>query len=1183
MNKKILNFFLCGAMFVASAGMFVSCSDYDDDIKDLNQKIENLDKTLSGQIETKIQTVNTTIDGLKAQLSDLDEAYKAADAQLSEALKAADAAAQTGIAEAKAAAKEAMDQAEANKANIAALKKQVEDGIADLEATLAKLEEKHDQDVKTLMAKDEELNAAIIKAQNRADEAYKLGEDVKAMAEQNAKDIKANADAIKANKENIEANKKAIEVNAENIQKNADAIAKHVEAVNKEIKRIDETLVSLQNQINTLNDDLKAALVRIAANETAISTLKGRCDALEDRATEVEKRCDALEAKDVEHSAAIAKLQEDLGDLAEDLAQAKIDLKAYTDAQVAAATEVLNAKIDSLDESLNVRVDEVEEAYKAADVQLNARIDSLNNALSIKFGEIESAITKLNEDLTKYINAQIKDTNDAIKRLITGVIYQGKKGLIFYGKVKSDVKFPNDSINALEIKSGKYLIGNTSLTLFATVNPSNVDFTKTTLELIDSRNQANPVFELTPLVKSNELLKSTRAEQAPLENNGNGFYEMIVNPITSETATAPFNVNENALYALAADYKDVNGADARVTSKYAINLYADEAEPYTEFDWAGFKDAACKTKAGAHAGLSDFEFSYNVGETDYSSWLKITDVDSATVYKFYVDYDSAFFASAPEKKVYDGTVVEQPLKFVCKKDNLDKATTVTFYILNYDGTIVSKSYKLSYTQQLIANINIEKTVVPGARENSWNNDGVKYATVNFKSELLAVLDTIAEGKKFVEFFNKYTPTLNNTVFLSNTLTVAGDSVSEFTLVYDPLTCAVPSGDKNIAKFAVYDAHDHLITNITATMKVDTPTHLDSYLTAAMQNRIPAAFEFPFSNVTELVPGEDEIIAWAQYYEDGDDLVGGLWYNLDGAFNRLTGNGIVPDAEKAGKGGWTKSNMSKFQFTCGNSAKFDEGVTVYQTNGLEGDARCPYVVLTSNNNIRTVGEVVALDKKDADYNPYKGNDNKIELAEVINYYLSAEEGHNFFRTYRTDGKYFSTDKDAFAMQFVSPINFGLAAAHNTVAPVDVYITTVPRKDIEADVVFEDEFIDYSISSTTKFDLNDPRIKNITMELDKSNGNYGLMQNFKYTYTKTEPQRVPTGTRSYNPRTGQWEPDYRIVPVSQKVGKITFDYNSTSVNKEAIVAAKMYITDIWNVTSVLNVQFRLQGFAAGKKMK
>lgn len=1120
MNKKILNFFLCGAMFVASAGMFVSCSDYDDDIKDLNQKIENLDKTLSGQIETKIQAVNVTIEGLQKQLDDINVAYKEADAKLDEAIKANDEAAKKGIQEAKDAAKAAMDQAEANKADIAALKLQVETSINELKNTLAELEKKHDKDVQTLMEKDKALDQAINTAQKRADDAYALAE---------------------ANKDKLE-------------------------EVADEIATIKDTLKSLQEQITANKGRIDDAFDKISGLRTDLTTLEGRVGELED-----------LHAQDTK------KLNTRIDSLNGALADAIVLCKNYTDAQVKEAAKILNAKIDSLDNAQDIRIDQVEDAYKAADIELNARIDSLNNALSIKFGEIDGALEQINNVDLPAINNRLTNLEESMKRLITGVIYQGKKGQIFYGKVKSDVKFPNDSINALEIKAGKYLIGNTSLTLFATVNPSNVDFTKTTLELIDSRNQANPVFELTPLVKSNELLKSTRAEQAPLENNGNGFYEMIVNPITSETATAPFNVNENALYALAADYKDVNGADARVTSKYAINLYADEAEPYAAFDWAGFKDAACKTQAGAHAGLSDFEFSYEVGETDYSSWLKITDVDSATVYKFYVDYDSAFFASAPEKKVYDGTVVEQPFKFVCKKDNLDKATKVTFYILNYDGTIVSKSYKLSYTQQLIADINIEKTVVPGARENSWNSDGVKYATVNFKSELLAVLDTIAEGKKFVEFFNKYTPTLNNTVFLSNTLTVAGDSVSEFTLVYDPLTCAVPSGDKNIAKFAVYDAHDHLITNITATMKVDTPTHLDSYLTAAMQNRIPAAFEFPFSNVTELVPGEDEIIAWAQYYEDGDDLVGGLWYNLDGAFNRLTGNGIVPDAEKAGKGGWTKSNMSKFQFTCGNSAKFDEGVTVYQTNGLEGDARCPYVVLTSNNNIRTVGEVVALDKKDADYNPYKGNDNKIELAEVINYYLSAEEGHNFFRTYRTDGKYFSTDKDAFAMQFVSPINFGLAAAHNTVAPVDVYITTVPRKDIEADVVFEDEFIDYSVSSTTKFDLNDSRIKNITMELDKSNGNYGLMQNFKYTYTKTEPQRVPTGTNIYNPYTRQWEPDYRIVPVSKKVGKITFDYNSTSVNKEAIVAAKMYITDIWNVTSVLNVQFRLQGFAAGKKMK
>ena len=53
MNKKILSALLMGAFFIASTSMFVSCKDYDDDIKNLQAQIDKNTAAINA-IQTKI-------------------------------------------------------------------------------------------------------------------------------------------------------------------------------------------------------------------------------------------------------------------------------------------------------------------------------------------------------------------------------------------------------------------------------------------------------------------------------------------------------------------------------------------------------------------------------------------------------------------------------------------------------------------------------------------------------------------------------------------------------------------------------------------------------------------------------------------------------------------------------------------------------------------------------------------------------------------------------------------------------------------------------------------------------------------------------------------------------------------------------------------------------------------------
>ena len=47
MNKKFLSAILFGALMVSSTGTFVSCKDYDDDIDQINQKLDGVEATVA--------------------------------------------------------------------------------------------------------------------------------------------------------------------------------------------------------------------------------------------------------------------------------------------------------------------------------------------------------------------------------------------------------------------------------------------------------------------------------------------------------------------------------------------------------------------------------------------------------------------------------------------------------------------------------------------------------------------------------------------------------------------------------------------------------------------------------------------------------------------------------------------------------------------------------------------------------------------------------------------------------------------------------------------------------------------------------------------------------------------------------------------------------------------------------
>lgn len=77
MNKRFLTALLTGAFFIASASVFVSCKDYDDDISKNTAAIEALQKQLNDQKTSLEQQLQTAVAELNTALKNLEDQTKA--------------------------------------------------------------------------------------------------------------------------------------------------------------------------------------------------------------------------------------------------------------------------------------------------------------------------------------------------------------------------------------------------------------------------------------------------------------------------------------------------------------------------------------------------------------------------------------------------------------------------------------------------------------------------------------------------------------------------------------------------------------------------------------------------------------------------------------------------------------------------------------------------------------------------------------------------------------------------------------------------------------------------------------------------------------------------------------------------------------------------------------------------
>ncbi len=348
--SKFLSLFLVGAMLYATG-----CTDYDQDIKDLNNKVDALEEEL---VKGKIDPLAADLDALKGAL---EKAIEEGNAKIAENKEAIDAL-------------KAMD-----KEHDAAIK-DAEDAIADavveleaLKGQLAELEGKHDADIEAVRAELKKqidaVNATIAEAVARIAENEKAIEALKAKDAELAKAIEDAEAAIAANAADIQTNADAIAANAADIEKNAEAIE------------------GLQTDLLALTEKFNAYTI---ATDTAIKTLEGRVDAAEAAIETLEGNVEELYTLHDNQTLLIENLDGRLEELAQ-YTQDQLDLLAEADLAMQTLIEALDTKVTNLENSFidyqKIVNEQFEKAY--ADIAKNTE---LINALTAKHNEEVAAL-----------------------------------------------------------------------------------------------------------------------------------------------------------------------------------------------------------------------------------------------------------------------------------------------------------------------------------------------------------------------------------------------------------------------------------------------------------------------------------------------------------------------------------------------------------------------------------------------------------------------------------------------------------------------------------------------------------------------------------------------------------------------------------------------------------------------
>lgn len=341
--SKFLSLFLVGAMLYATG-----CTDYDQDIKDLNNKVDELEQTLQGQI-----------DPLKADLEDVQTA-------LEQAIKDGEA-----------------------------LKAKHEEDVKALQAADAKAQEAIDAALKAMEAGDaaelaEKIANAVKAIETANDEIAKLQTVDKEIKE----NLKTLEDSLKGTQTDV-ASLKEIAMQFVTWSANVDGT---LATMNTEIEGINESIKSLKGDVESLK-------VMIQQHDMWIQNAEGRLGNLEEYKAYADEQFELLAKADKDLNDLVANLQTDFADyqkiVNEQLTKAFAEIGENT-AKINALTADLEAKYNELvaaDKAMQDAIAQHEEWITNAEARINNLQEDIES-VEANLEDLQADYDAFKEDVT---------------------------------------------------------------------------------------------------------------------------------------------------------------------------------------------------------------------------------------------------------------------------------------------------------------------------------------------------------------------------------------------------------------------------------------------------------------------------------------------------------------------------------------------------------------------------------------------------------------------------------------------------------------------------------------------------------------------------------------------------------------------------------------------------------------
>lgn len=869
MKRKFISAMLFGALLVAPATTFVGCADYDDDIENLQGQITNNATTLDQLTKEKIKNVETEIESLKAANKQLQEALDKAKSEGTDADAATLAAAQKLVEDAQAQLQAALDAVNGDITGI-------NGKISDLDARLL-AQDGRLKSVESLLAADGKLTLAINDAQALAEKAYNLAEQTAATAEANKQAIKDAADNLKSIKESLEGQINTLS-----------------DKVNDLSKKLADQNADITAQINSLKSQLNDANEGISANSDKIKANKQKIDEIVGQLTELQNQINANKSK-------VETLESNYLSKVNELVAGQNGLKTSIEG-LKSANETINQRLESAEGRLDTIDDLIASLAKSSDV--TSSIDRLREEIEAKIGKlneegkddtvasliagINSSITSIQDDITR-IDGEITRIDGLIdvlftdlSNLVTSLEIQDNTFDAVWGKVtaanvgnfaKDDTKrlvcFPEKSNRKATRAFDEYTVEDVSGDMYLTINPTDIDFDNLKVDLRNSLDEKSTAYTLTraEVAEGHLITRATKAQ--------NGLYHFRYKCGNTKPEAEP--QVSNVAYAATVTFPWTKKGEKKPSERSVYSKYDITFRPTR---------ATAVASNGFGIGFDSEVNTFNqTSEVSQPTWNSIEtkgvvrpvankeNPDAAFLVKLMLNTDHKVYAkyikctnALNSNGAYDGNAVADINKQSSAFDKViyatDKATdkddpdfksltidvnkyngyTVSFdyYIWNYDGSVLKRTYTLNFTKPLIADDNAHAEVTPEANteQTAFADDFAKTLCMDAKRSIwtgkatkfnvLPISGENAGSVKSVTLTSADKQTNYVSCNYNNATKVAlnhQNDIKNLKFVYDPTTIDLNKTYK--FKVVFYDANDNEVNTVNVSYTMKAPTGLNA--------------------------------------------------------------------------------------------------------------------------------------------------------------------------------------------------------------------------------------------------------------------------------------------------------------------------------------------------------------------